>query len=108
MRTAHPPTQVIDLDRESPESTLTHVVKQVSRSEARILVELQGVPVAAIISAAELQRLSEFDREQDEQFSVIDRVRTVFAGIPDDEIEAETDRILARIRASTYTTDSDG
>ena len=108
MRTAHPPTQVIDLDGESPESTLAHVVKQVSRSEARILVELQGVPVAAIISAAELRRFSAFDREQDEQFSVIDRVRTVFVGIPDDEIEAETDRILARIRASTYTTDSDG
>ncbi len=108
MRTAHPPTRIINLDEEGPESTLTHVVREVSRSEARILVEDQGVPVAAIISTKELQRLSNLDREREDRFAVIDRVRSAFAGIPDDEIEAETDQILARIRASARTTNHHG
>lgn len=104
MHASHPPIQIIDLEGESPESTLTHVVRQVSQSEARILIEDQGVPVAAIISAEELQRLSELDREREDRFSVIDRVRTAFTDVPDAEIEEETDQILARIRASARTT----
>jgi hypothetical protein len=32
-------------------------------------------------------------------FAGIDRVRAAFAGVPAEEIEAETDRILARNRA---------
>lgn len=104
MHTAPPPIRIIALEGESPESTLSRVVRQVSQSEARILVEEKGVPVAAVISADELQRLSELDREREDRFSVIDRVRAAFAGVPDDEIEEETDQILDRIRATAHTT----
>jgi prevent-host-death family protein len=99
---SHRTTQVMDLD--GPEQSLAEVVSQVTQRETRIIVEERGVPVAAIISAEELQRLSELDREREDHFSVIDRVRTAFAGVPDDEIEAETDQILARVRASARTT----
>lgn len=103
MTAVHHPTHRIDLISEHPDSTLAQAVSEVSRSNARILVEDQGVPVAAIISADELQRFADLDQASQDPFAVIDRVRAAFADVPDDEIERETDRILADIRANAST-----
>lgn len=70
------------------------VLSRVYRKETRVVVERSGIPVAAIVSAEDLARLDRFDRERAERFGVIDEVRRAFAGVPDDEIERETDRIL--------------
>ena len=98
----HRITHVLELG--GLEHALADVVSQVAQKETRIIVEDQGVPVAAIISADELRRLSHLDREREDQFSVIDRVRTAFASIPDAEIEKETDKIIEGIRTNNPTT----
>ncbi len=71
------------------------VVNQVYRKDARIVVEKSGIPVAALVSTDDLARLDRFDRERAKRFSVIDEVRAAFRDVPDEEIEQETDRILA-------------
>lgn len=73
---------------------LNTLVNRVYRKETRVLVEKSGIPVAAIVSTDDLKRLDQLDAERTDRFSVIDKMRQAFAGVPDEEIERETDRIL--------------
>ena len=98
MREHQPMTQTMKIS--DVKNTLSSLVNKVYRKETRVLVEKSGIPVAAIISADDLQRFAQLEREQEERFAVIDRVREAFKDIPAEEIEAETDRIIARNRAT--------
>ncbi|MDQ3692306.1 MAG: type II toxin-antitoxin system Phd/YefM family antitoxin [Chloroflexota bacterium] len=73
---------------------LDALIERVSNEEARVVMTKSGVPVAVLVPAAELSRLDSFARQRAERFKVIDEVRAAFAGVPDEEIERETDRIL--------------
>lgn len=75
------------------------VLNRVFRKEMRVVVEKSGIPIAAIISTDDLARLDQLDRERAERFSVIDELRTAFAGVPDVELEREAERTLAEVRA---------
>ena len=81
------------------QNALSSVVDEVRQSNIRVIMEKSGTPVAAIISAADLERFLAFERRRAEQFKVIDEIREAFKDIPPEEIERETDRIIARIRA---------
>ncbi len=78
---------------------LTSLIDQVSRTQIRVVVERDGTPVAAIVSPADLRRLDRLDRERAERTAAIEAMRAPFRDVPPGEIERETDRILARIRA---------
>jgi prevent-host-death family protein len=85
-------------------NVLSRVVNAVSNDEHRVLIEKNGVPVAAIVSVSDLKRLVDHDRrnrdqEDEDSWAVVDRMREAFKDVPDEEIERETDRIIARIRA---------
>jgi prevent-host-death family protein len=82
------------------ENQFATLVNEVNHSHTRVIVEKRGVPVAAIISADDLERLSQLDRSREELFKVIDRMREAFKDVPHEEIERETDRIIARNRAA--------
>ncbi|MBA2597007.1 MAG: type II toxin-antitoxin system Phd/YefM family antitoxin [Chloroflexia bacterium] len=79
-------------------NTLSSVVDQVYRKEIRVLVEKSGIPVAAIISADELKRFTQLEREREERFAVIDRMREAFKDVPPEEIEREADRSVTEAR----------
>ena len=67
------------------------------------IVEQGGVPVAALVSTEDLERLDRFDRERADRFAIIDELRAAFAGVPDEELEREADRALAEVRAEMRT-----
>ena len=98
MREQEPMTQTMKIS--DVKNSLSSLVNKVYRKETRVLVEKSGIPVAAIISADDLTRFAQLEREQEERFAVIDRVREAFKDVPAEEIEAETDRILARNRTT--------
>ncbi len=78
---------------------LSDVVNRVYRKEARVVVEKSGIPVAALVSTADLARLDRLDRERADRFTVLDEMRAAFAGVPPEGTERETDRITAELRA---------
>ena len=95
MREQQPMTQTMNAT--DARQNFASILNRVFRRETRVVVEKSGIPVAAIISAEDLKRLDQLDqleRERAERFAVIDEVRKAFAGVPDEEIERETDRIL--------------
>jgi prevent-host-death family protein len=81
------------------QSQLDSLVTRVSRKETRVLVEKAGTPVAALVSADDLERLDRLDRERAERFPVIDEVREAFKDVPPEEIDREADRAVAELRA---------
>lgn len=78
---------------------LHSLIDRVARKETRVVVEQDGTPVAAIVSLADLKRLDRLDRERAERAAVLEAMRAPFRDVPPEEIEQETERILARIRA---------
>lgn len=75
------------------------VVDDVSRNETRLLVEKDGVPVAALVPAADLDRLRRLDREREERRALLSRLREPFKDIPPDRIESEVAGLVAEVRA---------
>src|SRR5215208_3161252 len=101
MREQQPMTQTINAT--DARQHFASVINRVARKEARVVVEKSGVPVAGIVSADDLKRLDQLDRERAGRFGVIDEVRQAFAGVPDEELEREADRALAEVRAEMRT-----
>jgi prevent-host-death family protein len=79
-------------------NTLSSLVNRVYRKEMRVLVEKAGIPVAALVSAEDLARLQQFDREWEARTRAIERFSQAFADVPPEEAEAEVARIIAERR----------
>ncbi len=75
------------------------VVNRVANEDARIIVEKNGAPVAAIVSTTDLQRLREIDADIAERKRIVERMRAPFRGVPPEEIEREAERAWAEVRA---------
>ena len=96
MRAQQPVTQTMKIS--DVRGQLNTLVNRVFRKETRVVVEKSGIPVAALVSTDDLERLHRLDRERAERFAVIDEMRRAFKDVPAEEIERETDRILAAPR----------
>ena len=97
MREQQPMTQTMNISE--VKNQLSRVVNRVYRKETRVLVEKSGIPVAALVSADDLQRLQQLDREWDKTTQAIERFSRAFADIPVPELEAKIDQIIAENRA---------
>jgi prevent-host-death family protein len=78
---------------------LASVVNRVYRKETRVLLEKSGIPVAALVSVDDLNRLQQLDREWDRTTKAIERLSQAFADVPVPELEAKIDEIIAEGRA---------
>ena len=97
MRRPEPMTRAIEISE--VKSRLSLLVNEVSRNEIRIIVEEAGAPIAALVSLADLERLAQFEKQREQRFAVVDRMRAAFADVPTEEIEREAARAVAEVRA---------
>jgi prevent-host-death family protein len=93
------PRHVETVDAEEAQQRWTGLLDRVQQSKDRVIVERDGVPVAAIISAADLQRLNRLEAERDRDFAIVAEVRKVFEDVPFEELEREAAKALAEVRA---------
>ncbi len=77
----------------------SEIVTRVSRRETRVVVEESGIPVAAVISATDLERLDRLDAERAERFRVITEIRARNAHFNPDEVERDVAEEIAAMRA---------
>ena len=80
-------------------STLSSLVNEVYRRETRVLIEKSGIPVAALVSAKDLQDLARMDAQDREAWAVLEAMREPFRGVPPEEIEREAAKAIAEVRA---------
>lgn len=77
---------------------LSSLINEVYRQQSRVLVEKAGIPVAALVSVQDLQRLAQLDEERAERRRVLESMREPFRGVPAEEIECETAKAVAEVR----------
>lgn len=77
----------------------SEVVSAVFRRQKRVVLEKAGIPVAALVSTEDLERLRRYDAERATDFAVLDRIAAAFADVPDDELEREVTKAVAEARA---------
>jgi len=80
-------------------STFSALVNDVYRTHDRVIVEKSGIPVAAIVSVADLDRLERGDQDREDRFIIIDEIRARFADIDPEVLEREADKAIAKVRA---------
>ena len=79
---------------------LSEIFNQVAKEETRILVEKNGVPVGAIISARDLQRFEAIEAEAHARaYAAFVAFGEAFKDVPDDEFEREVDNAISKVRA---------
>jgi prevent-host-death family protein len=98
MREREPMTQTMKASE--ARQNFSDVLNRVFRRETRVLVEKSGIPVAAIISAQDLDRLTHFDEQRINDFAILDEIRAAFRGVPPDEIEREVARAIQEVRSA--------
>jgi prevent-host-death family protein len=96
MSKAEPVTETMKIS--DVKNTLSSLVNKVYRKETRVLVEKAGIPVVALVSADDLNRLQQLDRAWNERTNAIERFSQAFADVPTEEAEAEVARIIAERR----------
>ena len=79
-------------------SNWSQLLNQVFRGETEVVVEKSGIPVAAIVSAQDYQKLQQIKQARERDFAVVERMRAAFKGIPDDEIEKKVNEAVTEVR----------
>jgi prevent-host-death family protein len=79
------------------------VLNEVFRTKSRVIVEKSGIPVAAIIPAKDLERLSRLEAERNRDFAILDEMREAFKDVPAEEIEQEVAKALSEVRKENRT-----
>ena len=82
------------------QTALPELAAAVSQRKARVVLEQNGEPVAVLMSLQDLERILDIQRRWQGLLEAQREMAAGFAGIPEEEIEAETDRIFREMRAA--------
>ena len=93
-----PKPDVQSLSAAELRSDLDTVLARVARNESVVVVEQDGKPLAAIVQVDELKRLRRLEVEWERPFAVVDRMRTAFADLSEEEIERNVTEVIAHAR----------
>ncbi len=78
---------------------LPQILNSVYRGQGRVVIERSGIPVAAIVSPQDLAALNRLDEQRAELAGVLAEMREAFRDVPQEEIEEETNKAVAEVRA---------
>ena len=78
---------------------LPQLLNTVHQGKTRIVVERSGIPIAAIVTIAELRQLEALDRDREELWAGMERMSDAFKDVPPEELEREVDRAVTQVRA---------
>jgi prevent-host-death family protein len=87
-------------------STFSAIVNAVYRERDRVIVEKSGIPVAAIVSVADLERLRRDDDQKAARAEVLERIARKFEDYTPEQLEDEVAKAIAEVRAEYTTTSS--
>ncbi len=74
------------------------MLNDVFRGYSRFVVERNDIPIAAIVSMADLQRLREFDEDRQKRFRILERIGVRFANEESGQVERSVASALAEVR----------
>ncbi len=94
----HPiPTQDMKFTEMRPR--LSELLNRVHDKELRVKVSKGNVPVAALVSIEDLERLNRLDAQREADFEIFHTIGAAFADQTPEQIEEQVDLAVARVRA---------
>ena len=96
MREREPMTQTMKASQVRQE--WSKLLNTVFRGKTRVVVEKSGIPVAAIISAEDLERLKQFEGQRAERLKVLEDSWAAFTEEDPETIEREVAQAVAEVR----------
>jgi PHD/YefM family antitoxin component YafN of YafNO toxin-antitoxin module len=87
------------LDAETVRDGWLPALARVAAGEARLLIERDGQPVAALISAGDFKVFLRDDKERRKFQAALEATRKAFDGISEEEIEREVEKAIKEVRA---------
>jgi prevent-host-death family protein len=91
------PTETFKFTEARPQ--LSELLNRVYRRDARIVIKKGEIPVGALVSMLDLEKLEKWDEEWEKGFEILDEIGVAFKGVPPEEIEREAAKALAEVRA---------
>ncbi|CAN5710489.1 hypothetical protein BH23CHL4_BH23CHL4_29490 [soil metagenome] len=91
------PTQAMKFSEARPR--LSELLNRVFGKEMRIVIKKGDIPVAALVSIDDLERLSQLDARRDADVQVLDEIGAAFADQTPEQIGREVARAVAQTRA---------
>ena len=85
----------------------SQLLNKVFRDKTRVVVEKSGIPVAAVISAEDLQRFTQMEEQRARRFEVLDRIGEAFKDVPEKELDREVKKAISEVRAEKRQTQKD-
>jgi len=76
----------------------SELLNKVFRKETRVIVEKSGIPVAAIVSAEDLERLTQLEAQRAERFKALEQSWAAFQDVSPEDVEQEVARAVAAAR----------
>jgi prevent-host-death family protein len=74
-------------------------INKVARDHTRVIVEKNGVPVAAIVPMEYMPRFDSEDAGMTRAAWAVAAMRKAFADVPQEEIEREAEKAITEVRA---------
>ncbi len=97
MRERQPTTQTVKASEARQQ--WSELLNRVFRRQTRVIVEKSGIPVAAIISAEDLEHFHRLEAERAKDFAILDEIGEAFKDEDPAEIERQTAKAIAEVRA---------
>lgn len=79
-------------------SNWSQLLNKVFRGETEVLVEKSGIPIAAIVSAQDYQKLRQIKQQREKNFAVLDRMRAAFKDQSSAQIQTNVRKAIEEVR----------
>lgn len=76
----------------------SQLLNKVFRGETEVLVEKSGIPVAAIVSTQDYQKLQQIKKQREKDFALLDQIRSAFADQTPEQIQKGVEESIAEAR----------
>jgi prevent-host-death family protein len=96
-----PMTQIIKAS--DARAQWSQILNSVFRRQTRVIVEKSGIPVAAIVSAQDLERLNQWEQQREHDLAILEASQSAFKDVPEDELEREVAAAVRAVRAENRT-----
>jgi len=91
------PTEKMKFTEARPQ--LSELLNRVHDRQMRVLISKGNLPVAALVSVEDLERLHQLDAQREADFEIFHKISAAFADQTPEQIEEEVDRAVAEVRA---------
>jgi prevent-host-death family protein len=100
---ARTPTPIETVKASEARQHFSELVNRVHETGSRVMIEKNGAAVAGLVSRRDMLRLAQIDADRASERAALDRLRSGFDDISEEEMEREIANAIAKVRREART-----